>query len=175
MGSIEKDIEVLKSISLIQHVRQRDLAEIVGLSLGMINAIVKRLVKKGWLSMKKLNNRTIHYAVSPAGMKILTQKGYQYLRRTVKNVVYYKESIAGFIRGVREKGFRGICLVGKSDLDFIVKHCCHNEGIGFYLSPERTADGNLFYLFSENTRPEENADAEKNTGYLSSILLRVSV
>jgi DNA-binding MarR family transcriptional regulator len=173
MNSIEKDIEVLKSISEKRHIRQRDLAEIVGLSLGMINAIVKRLVKKGWLTVKKLNNRTIHYAVSPAGMKAITQKSYQYLKRTIKNVVYYKELIGGFTRQIKARGFRGICLVGNSDLDFIVEHCCQKEGIGFHRLKAQGEDNGLFYLFSEYAEPKKKES--HNAGYLSALLLSLSV
>jgi predicted transcriptional regulator len=44
--------------------RQRDMAHVAGASLGMTNAILKRLAKKGWISVKKLNNRNIQYAVT---------------------------------------------------------------------------------------------------------------
>jgi len=37
----------------------------VGLSLAMTNAILRRLVKKGWLKIKKVNNRNMQYIVSP--------------------------------------------------------------------------------------------------------------
>ena len=44
----DKELEILENIyHSSSSVRQRDLAEIVGLSLGMTNAILKRLVKKG--------------------------------------------------------------------------------------------------------------------------------
>ena len=60
---------------------QRDLARIVGLSLGMTNAILKRLVKK-------VNNRNIQYIVSPKGINEITRRSYRYFKRTIKNVVY---------------------------------------------------------------------------------------
>jgi DNA-binding MarR family transcriptional regulator len=48
--------------------RQRDLALIAGASLGMTNSILKRLARKGWITIKKLNNRKIQYAVTRAGI-----------------------------------------------------------------------------------------------------------
>jgi len=36
--------------------------EDVGLSLGMTNAILKRLAAKGWITVRKVNNRNIRYA-----------------------------------------------------------------------------------------------------------------
>ena len=62
----DKELEILENIyHSSSSVRQRDLAEIVGLSLGMTNAILKRLVKKGLLTVRKVNNRNIRYAVFP--------------------------------------------------------------------------------------------------------------
>ncbi|MEW5818174.1 MAG: winged helix-turn-helix transcriptional regulator, partial [Spirochaetota bacterium] len=55
MTATDKEIEILENIYSTQNpVRQRDLATIVGISLGMTNAIVKRLVKKGFLTIKKV-------------------------------------------------------------------------------------------------------------------------
>jgi DNA-binding MarR family transcriptional regulator len=69
-------------------VRQRDLAKIAGLSLGMTNAILKRLALKGLLTIKRVNNRNIHYIVTPTGIEAITRKSYRYFKRTIKNVVY---------------------------------------------------------------------------------------
>ena len=45
-----------------QQVRQRDLSQqVIGMSLDMTNAILKRLVLKGYLSVRKVNNRNIAY------------------------------------------------------------------------------------------------------------------
>ena len=75
MTSSEKEITILNHIHTNpQHVNQRDLAKITGLSLGMTNSIVKRLAQKGLLTIKRVNNRNIHYLVTPSGIEILTRK-----------------------------------------------------------------------------------------------------
>ena len=51
-----------------------DLARIVGLSLGMTNAIRGRLAGKGWITIGKVNNRNIRYAVTPAGIEQITPR-----------------------------------------------------------------------------------------------------
>ena len=90
MESTEHELDLLEHIAKrADTVHQRDLARIAGLSLGMTNAIVKRLVQKGWLTIRKVNNRNIRYAVSPAGIEQITQRSYGYFKRTIKNIVYY--------------------------------------------------------------------------------------
>ncbi len=62
-------------------------------------------------------------------MEEIARRNYRFLRRTIKNVVYYKEAIEGFVRELSRKGFDGILLVGASDMDFIVEHACSINGL----------------------------------------------
>ncbi|MCX7037631.1 MAG: winged helix-turn-helix transcriptional regulator, partial [Spirochaetes bacterium] len=45
--AVDKEIAILSHIARGEQVRQRDLSHVIGMSLGMTNAILKRLVHKG--------------------------------------------------------------------------------------------------------------------------------
>ena len=155
MLSTEKELQILENIHKnASVVRQRDLAAIAGLSLGMTNAILNRLAKKGWITIRKVNNRNIRYAVTPKGMEILTRKSYRYFKRTIKNVVYYREAIEEVVRGVKNDGYSGLVLVGNSDLDFIVEHACGRADIA-YVKNTAAFEGKIFYLYSESYIPDD--------------------
>jgi DNA-binding MarR family transcriptional regulator len=103
---LEKELEVLEYIYRTKEgVRQRDLAEIAGVSLGMINVILKRLAVRGWIKIKKINNRNIHYLVSSAGLEAISHRSYSFFKRTVKNLVYYKDILEKLILEIKHKGF----------------------------------------------------------------------
>lgn len=150
--SAERELEVLENIyHKPSVVHQRDLARIVGLSLGMINAIIKRLIYKGWLKASKINERKIQYIVSPQGIEAIARRSYRYFKRTIKNVVDYKEAIAGLVSRIAHQGYSAIVLAGKSDLDFIVEHQCFKHRLGFYRQvPAEGRDG-CFVLLGEKT------------------------
>ena len=65
--AVDKEITILSHIAQGEHVRQRDLSHVIGMSLGMTNTILKRLVHKGYLTVRKVNNRNIAYAGNPRG------------------------------------------------------------------------------------------------------------
>jgi DNA-binding MarR family transcriptional regulator len=134
-STAEKEIEVLETILHAdendRQVVQRDIAHIVGVSIGMTNAIIKRLAKKGLLTIRKVNNRNVRYALSPEGMRVLSEKSYRYFKRTIKNVVFYKEKIGDAVYAAAEQGYDTIVLAGESDLDFIVEHFCYKYGLGY--------------------------------------------
>ena len=153
----EHEIEILRNIyNHKEQIHQRDLARIVGLSLGMTNAILKRLVKKGWLKIKKVNNRNIQYIVSPRGIDEITRRSYRYFKRTIKNVVYYKEAISALIKSVKDKGYKGLVLIGKSDLDFIVEHFCIKYGLEWITDETRENAPGVFHLYSESYIPDDS-------------------
>jgi len=157
----EKELQILENIHKnASAVRQRDLAAIAGLSLGMTNAILNRLAKKGWITIRKVNNRNIRYAVTPKGMEVLTRKSYQYFKRTIKNVVYYREAIEELVGQAHSDGYGGLVLVGNSDLDFIVEHACRRAGVD-YLRDTTTFDGKIFYLYSESYIPDEEEERNR--------------
>ncbi len=158
LNSSDRELDALERIQQSSNpVRQRDLARIIGLSLGMTNAILKRLAQKGLLQVQKVNNRNIQYVVSPKGMEEIAHRSYRYLKRTIKNVVYYKEAIDRLIQEAASQGFRRLVLVGSSDLDFIVEHLCHKHHLAFEQSrtaPDSAAlEARAFVLYSENSRP----------------------
>lgn len=177
----DQEVELLESIHRHSNrekapVNQRDLAKILGISLGMTNAILKRLAEKGWLTIRKINNRNVQYAVSPTGIDQITRRSYRFLKRTVKNVVEYKETIVSFVLHVKRMGFTDIILVGKSDIGFILEHVCGKEKIRYSVGsrlPEASEPGS-YYVFSEEPRPDRESSGPagmQNVAYMSDILM----
>ncbi len=159
-GADERELQILEQIyTSNQEVHQRDLARIVGLSLGMTNAILKRLAQKGFLTIRKVNNRNIRYVVSAKGVEAIMKRSYRYFKRTIKNVVYYRQSIEKLVRDLKAGDFDGIMLIGKSDLDFIVEHACQRFGVDLIKNDEAVY-GKVFRLYSESYIPDSETKAE---------------
>jgi predicted transcriptional regulator len=157
--------------------RQRDLAQIAGISLGMTNSILRRLAQKGWISIKKLNHRNIQYALTIEGINEIIHRSYGYFKRTIKNVVYYKDILDNIIRKARQDNANAVILIGISDLDFIVEHACHRYGISFLKAAGQETvreAGNALCIYSEtinNTAQNNN----ENALYLSNLVFRQGI
>ena len=167
----DKELEILENIYLSEDsVRQRDLAQIVGLSLGMTNSILKRLAKKGWLSVRKVNNRNIKYIVSPEGMEAITRRSYRFFKRTIKNVVFYKEAIDSIIKSAKNNHYCGVMLIGKSDLDFIVEHSCHIHEMDF-VKDESSYSKPIFHFYAESYIPDPALEHNDYVAFMQRILM----
>jgi DNA-binding MarR family transcriptional regulator len=153
--------------------RQRDLARVAGTSLGMTNVILKRLARKGWITIRKLNSRNIQYAVTLDGMNEIIRRSYAYFKRTIKNVFFYKERIDQAIGEAKRTGIAAALLVGQSDLDFIVEHSCHSHGLKFLQAPEETgapADDATLRVYAE-TIPLTGKDPSEKVLFLSRMVI----
>ena len=129
MYTSDKEAIILENIYYDDSLKQRELADKAGISLGMTNAILKRLIEKGWLMANRLNRRNISYVVSPAGIEEIFKRSYRYFKRTIDDVRLYKERIEQLVSEAVEAGNKTVVLVGKSDLDFLVEYACGKEGI----------------------------------------------
>ena len=154
---------------------QRELAQNTRTSLGLTNSILKRLAQKGWITVKKINSRNIRYAITLEGLDEIFHRSYRYFKRTINNVVYYKDSIDEFIKNANQNGANTVLLVGISDLDFIVEHCCSRYGLSFVKSADRdtapaASNTQVLIVYAENIPVIDTAD--NNSLYLSQFLLR---
>jgi DNA-binding MarR family transcriptional regulator len=159
--------------------RQRELARIAGTSLGMTNSILKRLARKGFITIKKLNSRNIRYAVTLEGINEIIHRSYGYFKRTIRNAVYYKDSLDEIIYRAKRRNISTVLLVGISDLDFILEHTCQHYGLSFLktVDPGRARDlkgGETLTVYAETIaagREEGAALLSGNAVYLSRIVM----
>ncbi len=173
----------LRELEVLAHVHrapdrlsQRSIARAFGMSVGLTNAILRRLADKGFLMMRRINQHNVHYLVTPTGIDQIGRRSYLYLRRTIGHVVRYKERLRAFCRAQKRAGIREIVLVGESDLTFILEWCAEKEGIDFSVSADGTSvdrGKTRRVLLGENgaNRSSRVADSDGDTVYLDEILI----
>lgn len=60
-----RELEILEKIESNRHLTQRGLAKEVGIALGLVNHLLKKMVKKGWIKIKNVGARKIIYLITP--------------------------------------------------------------------------------------------------------------
>jgi DNA-binding MarR family transcriptional regulator len=154
-------------------VRQRDLAKVVGISLGMTNVILRKLAQKGWVVIRRINSRNIQYAVTPSGIDLISKKSFLFLKRTVRNVVFYKDMLDHLLGELKESGYRAIVLVGKSDFDFIISFLCQKHKLDLIETqkPTRHEGAKVIYAEDIGSAPSDNGKLGSQEVYLHDILI----
>jgi DNA-binding MarR family transcriptional regulator len=66
-----------------QSVSQRSLASNLGIALGLTNLLVRRLVRKGWIRVRRVRSNRVRYFLTPAGLAEKSRLSSLYLRDAV--------------------------------------------------------------------------------------------
>ncbi len=184
--SDDPELRILQSIHAKQddtdQLRQRDIADASGASLGMTNTILKRLAQKGLITIQRLNARNIRYVVTPNGINEIVRRSYRYLRQTVQSISVWRDIIDQLVTHAKQNGFTAVLLCGKSELGFLVEYSCARHAMGYRQitevnEEEIKADTDSLILWAETVIPPTGTghEAEKieKTAYLHRILYQI--
>jgi DNA-binding MarR family transcriptional regulator len=155
-------------------VRQRDLAKVVGISLGMTNVVLRKLAQKGWVVIRRLNSRNIQYVVTPSGIDQISKRSFLFLKRTVRNVIFYKDVLERLITDLKTRGYRAIVLVGKSDFDFVLAYLCQKHKLEFIETQTPSRQEGAILIHAEDVNGSHNGDGrgpQLEEVYLHDILI----
>ena len=81
---------------------QRILARAAGLSLGMTNILIKRLVKKGLIKVVTLNGRTLSYMLTPRGFAEKVKRTYEYITVSIRFIDRVRSNILSIVAALPE-------------------------------------------------------------------------
>ena len=96
-GISDRELRIIEEISRDRDLTQRKISYRLGLSLGMTNLILKRLVNKGYVKVKGLDKRKVQYILAPKGFTEKTRRSYRYFLTTIRSLKEMKEKIQELI------------------------------------------------------------------------------
>lgn len=112
----DKEFAVIREISNHHKPTQRHIAKKVGISLGLTNLIIKRLIKKGYIKIREVPPRTIQYMLTPKGFSEKAKKSYHFTLRTINSIKTIKENIQEIIIKQYNQGAREFTILGNGEL-----------------------------------------------------------
>ena len=127
-GIDTRELRIIEEINRDRNLTQRKISHRLGLSLGMTNLILKRLVNKGYVKMKGLDKRKVQYILTPRGFSEKTKKSYRYFLKTIHSLKEMKEKIQQLILMEYRKGKTHFIILGDSELADIVELSLKSSG-----------------------------------------------
>jgi hypothetical protein len=112
--------------------------------------------------------------VTPSGIDQISKKSFLFLKRTVRNVVFYKDMLDQLLAGLKESGYHAIVLVGKSDFDFVIAFLCQKHNLEFIetQTPSRHEGAKLIYAEDATGSQSGNGkQGKREEVYLHDILI----
>lgn len=145
-----KEAEALHSLRALEEIEknpkisQRELSNRLGVALGITNALLKTLVRKGLIKIRGENNRTLTYHLTHAGV---LAKGRLAMKWTLNTIDFYRQArqdMAYRLASLVAEGIETVALNGNGELTEIAMIVAPEVGlkvVGVIGDPKGNSDG----------------------------------
>jgi DNA-binding MarR family transcriptional regulator len=126
-----RELELLNVLAEDPEIRQIDLATRLGVAVGTVNWLLKRLVSKGYVKVRRIGRWRWRYLLTPRGMEEKVKLTQAYLRRSMRLFRQTRQDSRRVLAEIKEKGYHTVCVSDSLDTDLadVFKLTCLEEGI----------------------------------------------
>jgi DNA-binding MarR family transcriptional regulator len=110
-----RDLRFLEELERNPIVSQRELSHKFGIALGVTNACLRRMARKGLIRIRDLNPRRIGYYLTPKGMLEKTRLTIHLISFRVQHYSELKKVIADRLLKMQHQGLQRIVFYGVTD------------------------------------------------------------
>ncbi|MBI1730844.1 winged helix-turn-helix transcriptional regulator [Candidatus Acetothermia bacterium] len=126
-----RQLEILEALESNPEARQVDLASGIGVAVGTVNWVLKRMAAKGFVKINRIGQWHWRYLLTPRGLSEKARLTRLYLQDSMQLYRQTREHARSFLCTVRKQGFNEIHMAGDSDSDLadICRLTCLEMGI----------------------------------------------
>jgi len=110
-----RDLQFLEELEKNPTISQRELSKKFNIALGVTNACIKKLARKGWVKIRGLNHRKIYYHLTSEGLGIKAKLTLKYLAYNVKLYTDLKNLFTRKLQEMESKGIKRVVFYGVGD------------------------------------------------------------
>jgi DNA-binding MarR family transcriptional regulator len=123
MGNLElfKPPQEMRELNLLQEleknpvISQRELSHKFGIALGVTNACLKRMVRRGWIRIMNFNHHKIGYYLTPKGFTEKANLTLHLVSWTMRHYSVLKDLIGKGLLEMQNDGIERVVFYGVSD------------------------------------------------------------
>jgi DNA-binding MarR family transcriptional regulator len=110
-----RELNLLRELEKNPVISQRELSHKFGIALGVTNACLKRMARRGWIRITSLNHHRIGYFLTPKGFAEKAKLTLHLISWTVQHYSTLKDFIGERLLEMQNKGIERIVFYGVSD------------------------------------------------------------
>jgi DNA-binding MarR family transcriptional regulator len=160
MESSDLERRLLEALGQNPDTTQATLAAQLGVAVGSVNWVLKRLIRKGYVKVTRLQRRKLKYFVTPQGLAVKAHLTSEYLKASLRIYRLLREEARQVLEEVQEAGYGVVQLNGDGEAAEIFRLTCLEQGVKLALSsgdghPTVALEGTAFVV----SWPEMEAEA----------------
>ena len=140
-----RTLRLLEAIDSGDPPTQRELARDLNISLGLVNAFIKRLAKKGYFKITTIPKKRAKYLLTPKGALEKSRLTYEYIRYSVGFYREIKEMLVNLFGRLEKEGVEKITLYGSGEVAELAHLFLQNTSIDLGGVFDQKPDGRKFF------------------------------
>ena len=140
-----RTLKLLEAVDSSHPPTQRELARDLNISLGLVNAFMKRLVKKGYFKITTIPKSRAKYLLTPQGALEKSRLTYEYIRYSVGFYREIREMLVTLFGRLEQEGVERIALYGCDEVAELAHLFLQNTSIKLSGVFDQRPDGEKFF------------------------------
>ena len=129
---MDKEYVILNHIHKGGKTTQREIALNAGISVGAVNLLLKKMVRKGLVKIDRINTKTLRYVLTPKGMQEKLRLTYNYAKISYRRISLIREGVNAIVDEQTENigPIKEVALFGPDDeISEIIKMALSSVGV----------------------------------------------
>ena len=143
-----RELEILETIENNGHLTQRDLSKEVGIALGLVNHLLRKMVKKGWIKIKNIDAKRIRYLITPEGARDKSSLLYKRVEGTIHFYLEAKSVIKDKVIHLKNEGIEEVSIYGINHISEVLFIVLKELGLELTSVVEEKKDGKEWFGYN---------------------------
>ncbi len=126
-----RELRLLEALEKEPEIKQVDLAARLGMAVGTVNWLLKRLAAKGYVKVKRIGQWRWRYLITPQGAAAKARLTKVYIQRSMQLYRETRERARTLLHEVKQAGYDRVRIVGDAgnELVDVCRLTCLEQGI----------------------------------------------
>lgn len=152
LNETARELTLLEEIEKDPDTTQARLADRLGVAVGTVNWLLKRMVAKGYVKVKRAQRKKLRYIITPEGLALRARLTVDYIGTSMALYRATRQKARRLLAGVRDDGFNTLQIDGDGEIADVCRLTCLEMGLHVVEeSPPEGEDANLPVLTIEGT------------------------
>ncbi|MBN1881974.1 MAG: winged helix-turn-helix transcriptional regulator [Deltaproteobacteria bacterium] len=145
----KEDLRILRIMEEVENkdnITQRELAGKLGISIGMTNIFIKRIIKKGYMKITTIPPRRLAYIITPKGFMEKSRLTMEYLKYSLDFYRSIKTQIEERLVEIESAGSETLVFYGTGDICELACLFLGETGMTLTAIADDTGTGSVFHM-----------------------------
>jgi DNA-binding MarR family transcriptional regulator len=139
----DRELTLLEEIEHDPDVSQASLAIQLGVAVGTVNLLIKRLIAKGYVKVKRAQRRKLRYIITPEGLAFRANLAVHYIETSLHLYRKTRLHVRDLLNQAHQAGYNQVTIVGDGDIADICRLTCLEQGVRVLEADQVAADGKV--------------------------------